>query len=152
MILLKQLNLCKKFVKSRNFSQVASLMPTVWKLRKPTTLTFWQKIRQSNESNKEIKKSYLIWRKKILRNQFIQLFLYLCITNCSVEGRKFSLTKKIFCQINSLVKTLLSRNFCKKCVRLYRINFHTFVYYSQCGKSANSQSITKIYFVKSTLW
>ena len=39
------------------------------------------------------------------------------------------ITKKIFRQINYLViflvKTLLSRNFCQKCVRLNRSNFHT---------------------------
>ena len=39
-----------------------------------------------------------------------------------------SLTKKIFRQINylviSLVKTLLSRKFCQKCMKLNRSNFH----------------------------
>ena len=44
------------------------------------------------------------------------------LTLYSVENEKFGLTKKIFRQINylvlSLVKTLLSRNFCQKCVRL----------------------------------
>ena len=45
------------------------------------------------------------------------------------KNENFSLTQKIIRQINSLVislviKTLLSRNFCQKCVRLNRSNFH----------------------------
>ena len=43
--------------------------------------------------------------------------------------RKFTLTEKIFRQITylviSLVKLLLSRNFCQKCVRVNFRNFHT---------------------------
>ena len=43
--------------------------------------------------------------------------------------REFSLTKKKFRQINSLatylVKSLLSRNFCQKCLRENSRNFHT---------------------------
>ena len=36
---------------------------------------------------------------------------------CTVwKSEKFSLTKKLFRQMNSLVKTLISRNFCQKCV------------------------------------
>ena len=46
----------------------------------------------------------------------------------SVEKREI-LTKEIFRQINSLViylvKPLLSRNFCQKCVRENSRNFHT---------------------------
>ena len=47
------------------------------------------------------------------------------------KNEKFSPTWKIFRQINSLVivislvKTLLSRNFCQKCVGPKRSNFHT---------------------------
>ena len=41
------------------------------------------------------------------------------------KNEKFSLTKEIFRQINSLVKPLLSRNFCQKCVREIFCNFHT---------------------------
>ena len=45
--------------------------------------------------------------------------------------QKFTLTKKIFRQINSLViylvKSLLSRNFCQKCVRENFRNFHSVV-------------------------
>ena len=37
----------------------------------------------------------------------------------------FSLTKKIFRQINSLVKPLVSRNFCQKSVRVNFRNIHT---------------------------
>ena len=43
--------------------------------------------------------------------------------------RKFTLTEKIFRQITylviSLVKLLLSRNFCQKSMRVYLRNFHT---------------------------
>ena len=56
------------------------------------------------------------------------------------KNEKFSLTEKIFRQINSLVislvETLLSRNFCQKCVRLNRSNFHT-VNTAQCGNYGN---------------
>ena len=47
---------------------------------------------------------------------------------------KFSLAKKIFRQFSSLVKdvTLLSRNFCQKCVRLNCSNFHTVCDSKQC--------------------
>ena len=45
------------------------------------------------------------------------------------KNQKFTLTEKIFRQINylviSLVKTLLSRNFCQKRVRVNFHNFHT---------------------------
>ena len=45
------------------------------------------------------------------------------------KNEKFSLTKNIVRQINSLVtylvKPLLSRNFCQKCVRENSRNFHT---------------------------
>jgi len=45
------------------------------------------------------------------------------------KNEKFSLAKKIFRQINSLVtylvKALLSRNFCQKCVRDNSRNVHT---------------------------
>ena len=53
---------------------------------------------------------------------------------------KFSLTWKIFRQINSLVKPLLSRNFCQKCMRerIPVFNFHTV--YTHCGKTRNSLS------------
>ena len=61
---------------------------------------------------------------KIPWNQLGKLLQW---THHNVE--KFSLTKTIFRQINflviSLVKLLLSRNFCEKCVRLNRSNFHT---------------------------
>ena len=45
------------------------------------------------------------------------------------KNEKFFLTEKIFRKINSLVtylvKSLLSRNFCQKCVRENSRNFHT---------------------------
>ena len=63
--------------------------------------------------------------------------------------RKFTLTEKIFRQITylvmSLVKMLLSRNFCQKRVRVNFRNFHTAVH------SVHSVEITEIYsqtFVK----
>ena len=50
------------------------------------------------------------------------------------KNEEFSLTKEIFRQIKSLiislVKPLFSRNFCQKCVRLNRSNFHTAVHIS----------------------
>ena len=50
------------------------------------------------------------------------------------KNEKFGLTEKIFRQINSLViclvKPLLSRNFCRKSVRLKFHNFHTVVRHS----------------------
>ena len=56
------------------------------------------------------------------------------------KNEKFGLTKKIFRQINSLViclvKPLLSRNFCRKSVRLKFHNFHT-VHTTQCGNYGN---------------
>ena len=52
-----------------------------------------------------------------------------CVQHTVWKDEKFSLTKKIFRQINSLlislVKALLSRNFCQKCVRLNCSDFHT---------------------------
>ena len=70
------------------------------------------------------------------------------------KNEKFGLTEKIFRQINSLViclvKPLLSRNFCRKSVRLNFHNFHTVPHSAQCGKMKNLVSLKK-YFVKSTL-
>ena len=77
--------------------------------------------------------------KKLLKSWFDELFLWFCwkIINFPNfhftvwKNEKFSLTKKIFRQINSLVlvtylvKPLLSRNFCQKCMRVNFRNFHT---------------------------
>ena len=78
--------------------------------------------------------------KEYILNRFdekIHVIKYLVLTNganvhvrtkCTfhtVENEKFTLTQKIFRQINSLVKPLLSRNFCQKCVRENSRNFHT---------------------------
>ena len=66
-------------------------------------------------------------------------FCYLILENHTVQytvwkNENFGLTKKIFLQSNSLVmslvKPLISRNFCQKCVRLNRSNFHTVQYYN----------------------
>ena len=47
-------------------------------------------------------------------------------THCKVWNiEKLILNEKIFCQIKSLVKMLLSRNFCQKYVRENFRNFHT---------------------------
>ena len=107
--------------------------------------TILEKIRESNGFTKEIAK-WLVWRKCFDESKFLffstrihwknisskQLFSkYVTLTNflpkkCERhsftvwKNEKFSLTKKIFRQINSLVisivKTLLSRNVCQKCV------------------------------------
>ena len=53
----------------------------------------------------------------------------MCSAVCTVwKNEKFSITKKISRQINFLVKSLLSRNFCQKSVRINRSNFHTVVW------------------------
>ena len=71
----------------------------------------------------------------------------------SVEKRneKFSLTEKKFRQINylviSLVKPLLSRNFCEKSVRENLCNFHTV----HRGKMKHLLSLKKKKFVKSAI-
>ena len=50
---------------------------------------------------------------------FRQINAFSTKSQCNVEKEKFILTKEIFRQINySLVKTLLSRNFPQKCLRL----------------------------------
>ena len=46
------------------------------------------------------------------------------------ENGKFTVTQEKFRQINSLVKTLLSRNFCQKSVTVNSRNFHTVMYLS----------------------
>ena len=52
------------------------------------------------------------------------------------KNEKFTLTEKFFRQINylviSLVKQLLSRNFCQKCVRVNFRNFHSVIGKIQC--------------------
>ena len=70
----------------------------------------------------------MIWRFFFVRVYFSCFQSTLCTVG---KNEKCSLTKKIFrqCQINSLVtylvKSLLSRNFCQKCVRENSRNFHT---------------------------
>ena len=67
------------------------------------------------------------------------------------KSAKFSLIEKMFRQINYLVillvKTLLSRNFCQKCVRL---NFRIFHYVS-VEKREISLISPKTFFVKSVI-
>jgi len=73
----------------------------------------------------------------------------LCVTVWKNE--KFTLIKKNFRQINSLVislvKPLLSRNFCQKCVRVNFRNFHT-VCVSQCGNYRKLTYILSHFFLE----
>ena len=65
-----------------------------------------------------VKPSLLL--KKLLKSSFYNT------TACTVwKNEKFSFTEKIFRQSNSLVNTLISRNFCQKSVRENSRNFHT---------------------------
>ena len=70
----------------------------------------------------------LIWRNIFYVRENFSFFHTACSTLWKNE--KFSLIEKIFRQINSLVfylvKTLLSRNFCQKSVKLFRLNFYNF--------------------------
>ena len=65
------------------------------------------------------------------------------------KNEKFGLTEKIFRQINSLViclvKPLLSRNFCRKTVRLKFHNFLT-VYTLQCNMEKQEISTSTLFF------
>ena len=64
----------------------------------------------------------------------------------SVENERFTLTEKIFRQINYLVillvKPLLSRNFCQKRVRVNFRNFHTV----SCGTVLSSSFLLEKIF------
>ena len=68
--------------------------------------------------------------------------------HCGWKLRKFTLTKKIFRQTNylviSLVKVLLSRNFCQKRVRVNFCNFHTVVW--KFGHFPATQNLREINF------
>ena len=59
------------------------------------------------------------------------------------KNEKFTLTEKIFGEINylenSLVKTLLSGNFCQKGVRVIFCNFHTVEGHPQKDYSGNGK-------------
>ena len=100
---------------------------------------FFQKYTQHSVEKQEI----LSHQKNILsiqlftdffdKNVPFTKFLLKCVRvnlhNTVWKNERFTVTHKKFRQINplvfSVVKTLLSRNFCKKCVRLNCINFHT---------------------------
>ena len=88
----------------------------------------------------------VIWRK----NCHHVLEYFSTLSNTVWKLREFSLTKKNFRQINSLVtylvKTLFLRNFCQKCVRENSRNLYTTVWKN---KKFSHQKNT--YFVKSTL-
>ena len=88
----------------------------------------------------------------LIRNHFPPNFVFYGSHGSTVwKNEKFSLTEKIFREINflgtSLAKPLISRNFCYKTVAVKR-NFHTV--YPQCGKTRNSLSLKKN-IVKSTV-
>ena len=72
----------------------------------------------------------------------------------SVEKREILSHQKIFRQINSLVtylvKPLLSRNFCKKCVRENSRNFHTVVWKSTIKRDHTFHRKINIFSVKLT--
>ena len=60
------------------------------------------------------------------------------------KNEKFSLARKIFRQINSLVlnlfsKPLLSRNFCQKCVRENSFNFYNVAMWQRFSFSIKSK-------------
>ena len=61
------------------------------------------------------------------------------------KNAKFTFTEKIFRQINylviSLVKPLLSRNFCQKCMRVNFRNFHNVHLRSQEVRILGEQSL-----------
>ena len=71
----------------------------------------------------------LWWKMKISRN-FCMIYRKRSFVSKVWKNEKFS-PSKLFLQINSLViylvKPLLSRNFCQKCVRENSLNFHTVV-------------------------
>jgi len=83
----------------------------------------------------------------IIENDNI-ISLYKEVRRCSHlwKNEKFTVTKKIFRQINSvvfsLVKTVLSRNFCQKSVTVNFRNFHT-VLLSLLAKISSKQRFTK---------
>ena len=67
--------------------------------------------------------------KLISRNIFKQVWILVFVHHSLVRKMKKLLSRKKFCQINdlviSLVKPLLSRNFCQKIIRENCRNFHT---------------------------
>ena len=64
-----------------------------------------------------------------VQNWIVHTLNRYCLKCTAWKNEKFSLTEKIFREINSLVtflvKMLLSRNFCQKCVRVNFRYFHT---------------------------
>ena len=88
----------------------------------------------------------------------VKLCFTLHIAHCTVwKNEKFSLTKKIFRQINSLahiarratylVKPLISRNFCQKCVKENSRNFNTGNFTGNSfAKIPSNQRLTKEFY------
>ena len=109
-----------------------------------------------NQQIFSVKSTFL--QKKLFTNKMISrnflCVIHSAVPHCGNCGNLLSL-KKIFRQITylviSLVKLLLSRNFCQKCVR---VNFRNFlcVGNSKCSVWKNEKfGLTKKYIVKSTL-
>ena len=92
---------------------------------------------------------------KLLKSWFDEIFLRWerisrFSTQCIVwKNGKFTVTEKFFRQINFLVTSLVSRNFCQNKLR---VNFHIFLtvekYYKNCDHDFCGKII--IFFVKST--
>ena len=92
-----------------------------------------------------VKLTFLL--KKILKSRFDEKMFGSEFFHTVVwKNEKFSLTEKTFRQINylviSLVKPLLSRNFCEKSVRENFCNFHTV---SVFRKNKSLLSLVKIF-------
>ena len=102
---------------------------TLWNIRKFTLTDLSQKFREINVFTNKVTKE-LISRENIsVRENFAFFHAVQCATHTLWKKHKISLTQNIFREINSLVtsliKTLLSRNFCQKTLRVNFGNFHT---------------------------
>ena len=102
-----------------------------------TTVTVWKNGKFSLTEKKFRQINYLVISlvKPLLSRNFCEKSVrensgnFHTVALRSEENEKFTLTKKIFRQINylviSLVKMLLSRNFCQKSVRVNFLKYHT---------------------------
>ena len=137
-----------KMQKLRNFHSVVSYMYTLWRLRNFCITIFWKNSVKTTSLVKNFTTKLISFHEIILKwyKNFVNSTLW-CSTvqYCGTvwKNEKYSLNEKIFRQIislvTSLVKPLLSRNFCQKGVRENFRNFH-----SVCGKVKNLLSPKKI--------
>ena len=108
---------------SNTVQKFRKIHSVVWKFRKFSLTLFWQKFRENNVFIEQNTKELIWWIFFPVRLNFSHFH------STVWKNEKFGLTEKIFRQINSLViclvKPLLSRNFCRKSVRLKFHNFHT---------------------------